>query len=51
MSQQLEQLTAQVEANKEVEASAILLLQDLASRIDANKNEPAELVKRVTTLK
>jgi hypothetical protein len=51
MSLALEQLTKQIEANTEVESSAITLLHELAGRIDAHKNDPAELSKLVTLLK
>ncbi len=51
MSLTLEQLTAQVQANTDLEAGAITLLQELGSRIDAHKNEPAELAKLSQLLK
>ena len=50
MSLQLEQLVAQVEKNTEVEAGAITLLQELAGRIKANADDPAEIQKLAATL-
>lgn len=43
MSAQLDALTAQVQANTEVEASAILLLRGLAAQIADLQDDPAAL--------
>ena len=43
MSVQLDALTAQVKANTEVEASAVVLLKGLAAQIEAIKTDPVAL--------
>ena len=43
MSAQLDALTAQVKANTEVEASAVVLLKGLAAQIEAIKTDPVAL--------
>lgn len=51
MSQQIDNLTAQVEATKTVEQSAITLLNGLSAQIAALKEDPAALQKLADDLK
>lgn len=50
MSAELADLTAQVHANTEVEESAIALIQGLAAKIDALKDDPAQLAELSASL-
>ena len=43
MGVELDNLTAQVKANTEVEASAVVLLKGLAAQIEAIKTDPVAL--------
>jgi hypothetical protein len=47
----LEELKAEVAANREVTASAILLLDGLAEKIEHHKNDPVELQKLADDLR
>ena len=51
MSKELDALTAQVQANTEIEESAILLINGLAAKIEAAKNDPAALQALADSLK
>jgi hypothetical protein len=51
MSAELDALTAQVQANTEVEASAVTLIQGLAAQIAANTTDPAALTALSEQLK
>ncbi len=51
MGLELDQLTADVKANTDVEASAIALIQGLAAKIDAAKTDPAALTALSASLK
>lgn len=48
---ELDDLTAQVAANESVEASAILLIQGIAARIEAAGVDPAKLADLSSSLK
>jgi hypothetical protein len=47
----LDDLTAQVKANSDVEASAVVLIQGLATQIANNTSDPAALAALSTQLK
>jgi hypothetical protein len=51
MSAQLDTLEAQVRANTEVEASAVILIRGLADQIAAAGTDPAKLATLTTSLK
>jgi hypothetical protein len=50
MAADLTALTAQVTANTQVEASAVLLIQGLAAQITALQNDPVALAALATQL-
>jgi len=43
MSKEVDALTKQIEANKTISGSAIILIQGLAAKIEASKNDPVAL--------
>jgi peptidoglycan hydrolase CwlO-like protein len=51
MSQQLDDLSAQVQATTDLEASAVTMIQGLASQISALKDDPAKLQALADSLK
>ena len=51
MSQQLDDLTAQVAATETVEKSAVTLIQGLAAQLEAAGTDPAKLTALTTSLK
>ncbi len=48
---ELDDLTAQVQANDDVEASAVILINGIAARIAAAGTDPAKLTALTTSLK
>lgn len=51
MSAELDALTAQVKANTDTDASAIALIQGIATQVLAAKDDPAKIVALTTQLK
>jgi uncharacterized protein YigA (DUF484 family) len=51
MSQELEALSAQVQANEDLEASAITLIQGIAEQLAAAKEDPAKIQELADSLK
>ena len=51
MSQEFENLTAQIKANEDVEDSALLLINGFAARLAAAGTDPAKLTQLQTDLK
>lgn len=51
MSQQLDDLSAQVQATTDLEASAVTMIQGLASQIAASKDDPAKIQALADSLK
>lgn len=51
MSQQLDTLTAQVKANKDLTQSAVTLIQGLAAKIESLKDDPVALQQLADDLK
>jgi uncharacterized protein (DUF1786 family) len=51
MSKALDDLIAQVKANEDVEASALVLIQGIAARIDEAGADPAKLAELSASLK
>jgi hypothetical protein len=50
MSQELDALTAQVQANEDLEASAITLIQGIAAQLVAAKDDPAKIAALAASL-
>jgi hypothetical protein len=51
MSAELDALTIQVKANTDVEASAVLLIQGIATQLAAIKDDPAKIAALSVSLK
>ena len=51
MSKELDALTAQVKANTDVEASAVILIQGLAAQIAEAKDDPVKIQALADSLK
>jgi hypothetical protein len=51
MSQELDALSAQVQANTDLEASAITLIQGIAAQLEAAKEDPAKVQALAESLK
>jgi hypothetical protein len=51
MSLELDTLTAQVQANEDLEASAIMLIQGIAAQLIAIKDDPAKIAALADSLK
>jgi hypothetical protein len=51
MSQELDALSAQVQANEDLEASAITLIQGIAEQLAAAKEDPAKIQELADNLK
>lgn len=51
MSQDVQDLVAEVAAVKTVEASAVLLIQGIIDKLDASKDDPAAIQQAIQDLK